>query len=352
MPIPLISVIVPTCDRPHFLIRAIDSALAGMGTDVEVIVVPNGSNTSWRDVLSERASEPRLRISPISRRHANAARNHGMELSRGKYVRFLDDDDYIYPQRAAQQYESLERNAADLCAGSVDIVDERGELIRRYDLPDTADIAAATMDSKRNTLPTAYVFRKAVLHGLQWDETLDFNQDTRWMLDVATSTELHCVHEPGASVGIWQQHDGTRVSSNIDPHLRNSTIIAMLDHAAAALDASGRMTPERQRAYANGVWTCAHMAFPFAPRHWSRVMRRALTIDPSCHSENAIYRLTWKLGVPPLAMEWLSLPERQAMRVLRQAGASMMRKAPAEALPTSAAPSSVANTSIPPPSDE
>jgi hypothetical protein len=324
---PLVSVIVPTRDRPHFLPRAVDSALVGMGEDVEVIVVPNGADASWRSALSAYARDPRVRISPIDRPHANAARNHGMELARGTYLRFLDDDDYLYPRHAVRQYESLERTDAELCAGPVDIIDERGTLLRRYDLPDTADIAAATLDSKRNTLPTAYVFRKAALRGRRWDENLDFNQDTRWMLDLIASAEVRCVRETGASVGVWQTHDGLRVSANVDPHVRCSTIVAMLDRAAEALDASGRMTPERRRAFANGVWTCAHMAFPFAPRHWSGVMRRALTIEPSCHSENAIYRLTWRLGIPPLAMEWLSLPERHAVRGVRQLRGLLARTA-------------------------
>ncbi|MEO7478583.1 MAG: glycosyltransferase, partial [Lysobacteraceae bacterium] len=314
-----------------------------MGGDVEIIFVPNGPNTSWRNTLSSHEREPRLRISPITRQHANATRNHGMELARCKYIRFLDDDDYLYPTRVAQQYETLERNNADVCAGPVDIIDECGGQVRRYDLPDTADIAAASME--RNSLPTAYVFLKTVLHGLQWDETLDFNQDTRWMLDLVAARELHCVRESGASVGVWQQHGGARVSANIDPHVRNNTIVAMLDRAAAVLDASGRLTPERRRACANGVWTCAHMAFPFAPRHWSRVMRRALTIDPSCHSENTIYQLTWRLGIPPLAMEWLSLPERHAMRFIRQLRESRARSAMAEDLPVNAASSSGADTS-------
>lgn len=322
---PLVSVIIPTHGRPHFLPRAINSALAGMGEDVEVIVVPNGSDSSWRSGVSAHASDPRMQVSPIAQRHANAARNHGMALARGKYLRFLDDDDYLYPQRAALQYESIERSDADLCAGSVDIIDERGGVMRRYDLPDTEDIAAATLDSKRNTLPTAYVFRKAALRGHRWDETLDFNQDTRWMLDLVAAVEVRCVRERDASVGVWQTHDGMRVSANIDPHLRCQTVVAMLDRTAAALEASGRMTAERRRAYANGVWTCAHMAFPFAPRHWSRVMRRALAIEPSCHSENAIYRLTWKMGIPPLAMEWLSLPERHTMRALREMRAALTR---------------------------
>ena len=315
---PLVSVIVPTHGRPGFLPRAVASALAGMGAEVEVIVVPNGPDASWRDALAAHADDPRVRISPIAPPHANVARNHGMELARGKYLRFLDDDDYLYPDRAIAQYETLERSDADLCAAPVDIIDERGGVMRRYDLPDTVDIVAATLDARRNTLPTAYVFRREAIAGLRWDEALDFNQDTQWMLDVVASAEMNCVIERGASVGVWQTHDGFRVSSNIEPNLRHRAIVAMLDRTAAMLDASGRMTPARRRAHARGVWTCAHMTFPFAPRYWSRVMHRALAMDPGCHTENTIYRWAWEMGIPPLAMEWLSLPERRIMHALRQ----------------------------------
>ncbi|MDU7564520.1 MAG: glycosyltransferase, partial [Acinetobacter baumannii] len=49
---PLLSVVIPTFGRPEFLTRAIDSALQAVvnNSEVEVIVVPNGKDDSWREI--------------------------------------------------------------------------------------------------------------------------------------------------------------------------------------------------------------------------------------------------------------------------------------------------------------
>src|SRR3546814_8013731 len=58
---PLLSVIIPTYKRPQYLPRAINSAVqAAPDGDVEVIVVPNGPDDSWKNVAKKYQSEPRV----------------------------------------------------------------------------------------------------------------------------------------------------------------------------------------------------------------------------------------------------------------------------------------------------
>src|SRR5690348_7668220 len=99
---PLVSVIVPTRRRPKFLPIAVRSALEGMGNEVEVIVVPNGDDDSWKQSMAAFNADGRVRIRSIAEADANLARNHGMSMARGKYLRFLDDDDYLLPAAAGQ----------------------------------------------------------------------------------------------------------------------------------------------------------------------------------------------------------------------------------------------------------
>ena len=102
---PNVTVIIPTSNRPHYLPRAVDSALAGMKSgDVEVIVVPNGPDESWRDVLRPYKSDKFVRVVRVKGANANIARNAGLAKARGEFVRFLDDDDYLIPEGAVRQY--------------------------------------------------------------------------------------------------------------------------------------------------------------------------------------------------------------------------------------------------------
>ena len=93
---PIISVVIPTSNRPHYLPRAVDSALTGMDAgDVEVVVIPNGPDQSWRKALLPFKKNPAVRVVRIPDSNANIARNAGLAAARGEYVRFLDDDDYL-----------------------------------------------------------------------------------------------------------------------------------------------------------------------------------------------------------------------------------------------------------------
>ncbi len=98
----LISVVIPTHDRAAFLPRAVSSVLAQEGVDLELIVVDDGSTDNTRLVLA-RYQDRRLQV--IRQRHSGvaAARNRGIEHSRGEYIALLDSDDEWLPGKLARQ---------------------------------------------------------------------------------------------------------------------------------------------------------------------------------------------------------------------------------------------------------
>jgi|GEM_PF-1133646 len=88
-----VSVVVPTFDRAPLLGRAVESVLGQTLTDLEVVVVDDGSTDETPAVVEsyddDRLSYHRFETS----RGANAARNHGVDAASGTYVAFLDSDD-------------------------------------------------------------------------------------------------------------------------------------------------------------------------------------------------------------------------------------------------------------------
>ena len=87
------SIIIPTYNRAAFLPKAIESVLAQTYTDWELIIVDDGSTDNTREVVSQYKDE---RITYIYQENAerSAARNNGIVHAKGKYVCFLDSDDY------------------------------------------------------------------------------------------------------------------------------------------------------------------------------------------------------------------------------------------------------------------
>jgi glycosyltransferase involved in cell wall biosynthesis len=94
---PLISVIIPTFNRAYSLPRAINSALNQTHGNVEVIVVDDGSTDETEELTkSTYATEPRVRMVRQANAGVSAARNHGLALSKGEFISFLDSDDEWY----------------------------------------------------------------------------------------------------------------------------------------------------------------------------------------------------------------------------------------------------------------
>lgn len=97
MSYPLVSIIIPCWNGQHFVAEAIDSALAQTYPHVEVIVIDDGSTDGTAGVL--RSFGERIRWETTPNRGGGAARNRGVELSRGELVQFLDADDLLYPNK-------------------------------------------------------------------------------------------------------------------------------------------------------------------------------------------------------------------------------------------------------------
>jgi len=89
----LFSVIIPTYNRAEMLMEALASVVKQVNQDVEIIVVDDGSTDSTKDKLRD-LGLPYLRYVYQENQGQSVARNLGVDMAMGKYVIFLDDDDY------------------------------------------------------------------------------------------------------------------------------------------------------------------------------------------------------------------------------------------------------------------
>ncbi|MEG5232749.1 glycosyltransferase [Microcoleus sp. AT9b-C3] len=110
IPQPLVSVIIPTKDRPEMLAHAVQSVLAQTFPDVEIIVVNDGG-TDVQEVLDRINSKSNITYLKHDRnQERSTARNTGIRVARGKYIAYLDDDDMYYPNHVQTLVEFLENS--------------------------------------------------------------------------------------------------------------------------------------------------------------------------------------------------------------------------------------------------
>ena len=106
----MISVVIPTHNRCDLLPRAIKSVQEQTYSDLEIIVVSDGSTDETKSVVEALAADDkRIRfIEYHPARGGNIARNTGIEAAQGEYVAFLDDDDEWFPTKLEKQLNVME----------------------------------------------------------------------------------------------------------------------------------------------------------------------------------------------------------------------------------------------------
>jgi glycosyltransferase involved in cell wall biosynthesis len=103
----LISVVIPTRDRCRRLLMTLRSALAQRAVPLEIVVVDDGSQDDTYEMVTD-LGDPRIRlVRNESTRGESGARNRGVSEAKGRWVAFLDDDDFWAPDKLSRQLQAL-----------------------------------------------------------------------------------------------------------------------------------------------------------------------------------------------------------------------------------------------------
>ncbi len=127
-----VSVIIPTFNRARFLGEALDSVLGQTYSDLEVIVVDDGSSDGTAELMATRTrDDARVRYVRQANRGASAARNAGLDAATGDFIAFLDSDDAWQPWHLELTLACLEQAPeAGLIWTDIEFVDDAGVLVK------------------------------------------------------------------------------------------------------------------------------------------------------------------------------------------------------------------------------
>ncbi|WP_227166600.1 glycosyltransferase, partial [Enterococcus faecium] len=125
-----ISIIVPVYKVEKYLRKCVDSILAQTFTDFEVILVDDGSPDNSGKICDEYAEKDnRVRVIHKENGGLSSARNAGIDVARGKYLGFVDSDDYIDEDMYEILYENLKIHDADI--SSVELIPFYGDRYKK-----------------------------------------------------------------------------------------------------------------------------------------------------------------------------------------------------------------------------
>ncbi len=165
---PLVSIIVPVYQVKAYISECVESLLAQTYTNLEILLVDDGSTDGSGAVCDEYAvRDSRVRVVHQENQGAAGARNAGLDLASGEYVAFVDSDDVIAPAYVKELFLLLKKYQADIaaCAYGRDQLRETG---------DTGELCMSSEQMLRQwhgkykrweTIPWNKLYNRAVFEG-------------------------------------------------------------------------------------------------------------------------------------------------------------------------------------------
>lgn len=169
---------MPVFNSELYLSQAIESILNQTYKEIELIVVNDGSTDNSKQIIKS-YNDPRIKYFEHSvNRGIVKTRNECIANSNGKYIAYLDSDDFAYSSRIEKQVNFLETHKEiGLCGSYYEMVNEKGKILTRYRVP-LKDIEIRTHLLLNNCIANSSVMvRTELVKELEYLESYEMAED-------------------------------------------------------------------------------------------------------------------------------------------------------------------------------
>lgn len=193
----LVSVVIPTYERPEYIRGAIQTALGQTYDNIEVIVVDDGSSESYADEIVAESPESVTCIRHDKNKGLSAARNTGIRNANGEYVAFLDDDDRWHKTKIARQVSALNENKdAGLATCLVVVLTPDNEVVHCETDAPSGDCSESMLIGNQIGTPSRVLVRQECFDDIgTFDESLPTKQDWDFYLRLCQEWEIASVED-------------------------------------------------------------------------------------------------------------------------------------------------------------
>ncbi len=172
----LISVIVPVYNVEKYLNRCVESIVNQSYKNIEIILINDGSTDNSRKICDS-WSEKDSRIKVIHKKNGgvSSARNTGLDAAMGKYICFVDSDDFVKPEMVAQVYNAMVDTDSEIgfCRQSGDAIDLLDGEVKTFS--DAFDLYLS--DDLCHPAVIGKMYVKNVIDDLRFDTQLRIGED-------------------------------------------------------------------------------------------------------------------------------------------------------------------------------
>lgn len=303
----LVSILIPCYNAERWVAHAIESALAQTWPDKEVIVVDDGSTDGSLDEIRKFDGQIQWETGP--NRGGNIARNRLLEIAQGEWLQYLDADDYLLPEKIANQIEFLQsQTSTDVVFSPVtmEYFTENGTRRELSSIPEPHDpwILLASWYLRQTGGP---LWRKQALIDVgAWRPEQPCCQEHELYLRLLMAgKQFQYCDEEGA---IYRQFgNGTLSTRNLSAVHRERLTIA--SRAEEFLLEHGELTADRLRAINDARFEVARMVRVYDPSLADEVIETVKRSQPDFMPRGHAARLQYRLAYRALGF---SAAERMA----------------------------------------
>ena len=246
---PLVTIVIPVYNAAKYLERSIGSVRNQTYENLEIITVDDGSKDESLQMLNGYAAQdPRLKVISKENGGSSSARNAGLKAATGKYIGFIDADDYIEPDMYMNLLTALE---GDFDADAAQILsceeDESGNVIKvfgeGFDEAESfsgREFFRSLLLHRGDSSFCTKLFRKEFFEGFSFSEGR-LNEDFELLVNMSSSIrKLIAVRKPG-------YHIILRGQSNTRGAYKQSFYENVMENADKMLELTERKFPEYQK---------------------------------------------------------------------------------------------------------
>lgn len=203
---PCISIIVPVYKVEAYLPKCIDSILDQSFSDFELLLIDDGSTDRSGEICDEYAQlDIRIKVIHKLNTGVSDARNCALDIATGKYVIFMDADDFWTIETALEQlFNIAEENDLDIVRGEYEAVNEKGELLFSRPISSVRLAISKKIISSYEFFQYAIhgeffsglcLFKREIINGLRFKPGQIFLEDMRFLSTLITQ-DIHCMYLP------------------------------------------------------------------------------------------------------------------------------------------------------------
>lgn len=194
-----ISVIVPAYNAEKTIGKCLETLVNQTYENMEIIVIDDGSKDNTLKIMKKYQKKHPDKVVIISRENKGIGytRNEGIKIATGKYLGFVDSDDYVEVEMFEHLYNHLKKTKADIVVSDYYEFDELNRREKKIIDFDVTNIETfPDLINEINTAPWNKLYKKSIFKNIKYPENLKYEDLSTVLLALLKANKISKLNEP------------------------------------------------------------------------------------------------------------------------------------------------------------